>query len=200
MRRNADLFGIDPAVADQLGPIPTSKNIFEINDVVEGMARGQLMFQRSKDALTVTELFFIPTTPKLTPDDLQRRVVGHHYDEAIKVGYGPERDCDMGPGGPAGCRTTVNGIVHRDVVLTAKDVPVQSMIYLNGDKVRMVRCIDGSGIPMPARDTTWPEGGAVGITWTGTGGAPSLPFAIDAVTGETITLAEAECFRLRNLR
>ncbi len=200
VRRNADLFGIDPAAADQLGPIPTAKNIFEINDVVEGMPRGQLMFQRSKDALTVTELFFIPTTPKLTAEDLQRRVVGHHYDEVIKVGYGPERDCAMGPGGAAGCRTTVNGVVHRDVVLTAKDVPVQTMIYLDGDKVRMVRCIDSLRLPAPIRDATWPEGGSVDITLIGTGGAPSLPFALDAVTGEAITPAEPECFRLRNLR
>jgi hypothetical protein len=94
----------------------------------------------------------------------------------------------------------VNGVVHRDVVLTAKNVPVQSMIYLDGDKVRMVRCIDGLGIPVPARDVTWPEGDPVGMTWTGAGGAPNLPFAVDAVTGEAITLAEAECFRLRNLR
>jgi hypothetical protein len=200
VRRNADLFGIDPAAADQLGPISTSKDFLELNQIVEGMGVGQLMFKRSKDALTLTELFFIPGTPTLTPEEVQRRVVGHHYDEVIPVGYGPERDCAMGPGGSAGCRTTVNGVIHRDVVLTAKDVPVQTMIYRDGDKVRMVRCIDSLRLPAPERDATWPAGGTVGIRLNGTGGAPSLPFALDAVTGEAIRLSEAECFTLRNLR
>ncbi len=200
VRRNADLFGIDPAAADRLGPIPTAKDIFELDDGADGLGRGQLMFRRTKDALTLTEMFFIPGTPKLTAEDVQRRVVGHHYDEAIQVGYGPERDCAMGPGGAAGCRTTVNGVVHRDVVLTAKDVPVQTMIYLDRDKVRIVRCIDSLRVPPPNHDATWPAGGSVEITFTGSAGAPNLPFALDAVTGEPITPSEPECFRLRNLR
>jgi hypothetical protein len=197
VRRNADVFGIDPAVADQLA---RDGDAIRWTDAIDGVVRGQIVFVRSVKERTIQARYFIPVQPVHEAAEATNRLVGQRYTEVVTYGFLPERDCAMTPAGPAGCTTTVVGTTKRELAITSKDLRVQTLLTRDGDAIRLVRCAEIAAKPRPRDPSIDSEATVMGLEYVPVSRAPALPLVLDAITGEVVHLHESTCNLLHNVR
>ncbi|CAN5528528.1 hypothetical protein BH11MYX1_BH11MYX1_21270 [soil metagenome] len=196
LRANSDLFGIDPAALDRLhGGEPS----LLVVDAIGGATLGEVNFQRVAQAnqpqlVDITVMFWIAATPQHSEQAIAKRVIGHTY--RVTVGYGmpPMRDCAMTPRGAAGCQIRVQHTANREVKLGAADVRTVTWLAPDGDKIRLVTCVDAADLPPAPAAPSWQGLALSARTFAPRGTAPPLPLVVDAVTGERVTMRIRDCY------
>ena len=198
-RRNAEFFHMEPAMADQIATLPNG--IIEIVDAPDNSVHGEIVFGHGtpkQPMFGVTALYFVGVTAKIPVEDVVKRVAGKPYTEVTTFSDPPHLDCGMMPGG-GNCASTVIATERRDISPAAKDVTVQTVLYRDGDQIRLVRCVDLQAIK-PFPDAAAHHAHAWGRTYVAKSGAAALPLVVDAVTGETLALKVDSCNQVRNFR
>jgi hypothetical protein len=198
LRRNADLFGFDPATADRL---PGGGASLLLTDVLDGALLGEINVQGATightPAVDITVMFWVDAKPTLTAKDLAKRVTGGTYDETIGYAPPPQRDCAMTPMGAAGCKTKVEHTRKRQVTLPASAVRTRTWVLGERDRVRLVVCADAGSLQDPEADPSWrsPWGPLVATerALVPRDKSPALPMVLDAVTGDPVNVAVKSC-------
>ena len=197
-RRNAGFFHMDPATADRIATLPNG--VVEISDTSDGVIKGQIVFGRGPKlaSFTLSALFFVDTSAKIAAADVAVRIAGKTYTEVTTYSNPPHLDCAMSHGGGS-CKSTVIATARRDVTFAAKDAIVQTVLYREGDAIRLVRCIDQQALA-PFPDAQAHGAKQWGRTFVAKAGAPALPLVVDAITGAQLAVTADRCDGLRNFR
>lgn len=197
LRANADLFGIDAADVDRL---PPGGSHLLLVDTIGGAILGEiniqyLAFPNRPPRLDITVMFRVHAKPKLTEDDVAKRVIGAKYADTVGYAEPPHRDCAMTPLGGAGCKMPILHTIHQDVTIAKPDVRVVTWLWNDNDTLRLVTCIDAADVGAPPADPAWGKDvGAAEHALVPQGHAPQLPLVVDAVTGDTIATHVKNCY------
>jgi hypothetical protein len=189
LRANADLFGIDPDDARHL------RDGFVWDATVIGVATlGQISVQQMRDELVIDVMFHVEAKPILDEAALAGRIIGQHYTDTIGYAAPPQRDCAMTPRGAAGCDTPIEQTRTREVVIAKRDIRTATVLYADGDTLRLVGCVDASMLESPAPDPAWKNVGARYHRFAPSAGAPPLPYFVDLVTGDVLSIRAQGCY------
>ncbi len=192
LRANADLFGFTPATADRLSWNGNPSLL--LDDVIGGATLGEIHVAVTGKTLDITVMFWVDVTPKLTEDDIKKRVVGASYAETIGYAEPSRIDCSMTPAGPAGCKMAVKHRLNRVMTVADPEVRAVTWLFPDGDKIRLVACADADLIHDPPADPTWGDLAPSERTLSPRGKAPKLPLVVDLVTGQTIDVHVDTCY------
>jgi hypothetical protein len=195
LRANADLFGIDPAALDRLhGGEPS----LLVVDAAGGATLGEINVQHFAQAnhaplLDITVMFWVAATPTHSEQEIAQRVIGSSYSATTGYAKPPMRDCAMTPKGAAGCKTRVEHTRQRELKLGPTDVRTVTWLVPDGDKIRLVTCVDAGTLSDPQAASSWQGLAPSTRTLAPRGTAPQLPLLVDAVTGELVKLRIHDC-------
>jgi hypothetical protein len=189
LRANADLFGIDPDDARHLrdGFVWDAK-------VIGSTALGQIGVQQMRDELVIDVMFHVDAEPILDEAALAGRIVGQRYTDTIGYAAPPQRDCAMTPRGAAGCETPIEHTRTREIAIGKRDIRTATLLYADGDTLRLVGCVDASWLDSPRPDPAWKNVAALYHQFAPVAGAPPLPYFVDLVTGDVLSIHAAGCF------
>lgn len=196
LRANADLFGIDPAALDRLhGGEPS----LLVVDTAGGATLGEINVQHFVQAnhsplLDITVLFWVAATPTHPEEEVAQRVIGRSYSATFGFAKPPMRDCAMTSRSAAGCKTRVEHTRQRELKLGPTDVRTVTWLAPDGDKIRVVTCVDAGPLSDPQVDSSWQGLAPSMLTLSPRGTAPRLPLLADAVTGELVELRIRDCY------
>jgi hypothetical protein len=104
------------------------------------------------------------------------------------------RDGAMTSEGAAGCNLRVVHTSQRELKLGPTDVRTVTWLAPDGDKIRIVTCVDARTLSDAQAASSWQGLAPSARTLAPRGTAPQLPLLVDAVTGELVKLRIHDCY------